>query len=109
VFAVAFAPDGTLTSGGWDGSVVVWEPSTSGRPRRTPAPSADGGAVYALGFAGDGTTLAAAGSSGSVTLWDVSVPAGARRVSVTSTIDPPASSSRRPTHARARAMTRAGD
>ncbi len=79
VFGVAFCPtDGdTLASGGWDGTVRLWDVK-AGRERfvlrghERP--------VRSVAFSPDGRTLASAGFDGLVCLWDVQTGREVRRL-----------------------------
>ena len=71
--SLAFAPDGQLLVVGLDdgtavGNILVWPVSGN-----TPLPNipAHRGAVTAVAFSGDGTTLATGGMDGVVRLWGV--------------------------------------
>ncbi len=72
VFSVAFAPDGrTLTSGGADGAVVLWDLTDRDRPRPLGGPlTGQGGSVNAVAFAGDATLVSGSGDR-AVRLWDL--------------------------------------
>jgi WD40 repeat protein len=70
--AVAFSPDSkTLATGGYDGTLKLWDVSTGGAPRRTLdyAYSSD---VAAIAFSPDGKLVAGGGSGpdGEVKVWD---------------------------------------
>lgn len=68
VRALQFSPDGTaLASGGFDGSVRVWNV----KERRTTRIQMPGGEVRQLAFSPDGKLLAASNSLGVVRLWSV--------------------------------------
>jgi WD40 repeat protein len=66
--SLAFAPDGTLAVGSWDGLVRLWQPSSSrpiGRPVLVAA-----GPVASLSFAADGRRFATTGGAdGTTKLW----------------------------------------
>ncbi len=69
VMCVAFSGDGkTLTSGGGDGKLRLWE-ATTGQPRSDPI-QAHAGAVMSVAFSGDGKTLATGGQDGKLRLWE---------------------------------------
>jgi WD40 repeat protein len=68
VRATAFAPDASaLASGGWDGTVRLWDP-LSGAELRVLTGHTD--SVEALAFSGDGGILASAGWDDTLRLWD---------------------------------------
>jgi WD40 repeat protein len=66
---LAFTPDGeTLASGGWDGTLKLWDVAT-GRERR--ALKGHTNFISSLAFTPDGETLASGGWDGTLKLWDV--------------------------------------
>ena len=68
VSSVAFSPDGkTLASGGWNGTVRLWELG-SGQERTTFRHTQ---AVSSVAFSPDGTTLASGSGDHTIRLWDV--------------------------------------
>ncbi|ROO88508.1 WD domain G-beta repeat uncharacterized protein [Actinocorallia herbida] len=70
VSCTAFSPDsGLLATGGWDGTVLLWDAVTG---KANGAPITLGGTVFAVEFSPDGATLAIARGEGyDVELWDV--------------------------------------
>jgi WD40 repeat protein len=75
VWSVAFNADGVLATGSADSTARLWNTSDPARPMPIGTKLAgSGGAIYALGFSGDGRTLATGGADGVVRLW--SLPAG---------------------------------
>jgi WD40 repeat protein len=67
VESIAFSPDGMmLATGGWDGSLCVWETLTGKEIWRPPG---DAGWVTCLTFSPDGKTLASGSSDGIVRLY----------------------------------------
>jgi WD40 repeat protein len=72
--ALAFAPNGrtlaaAYASAGAPATVEIWEVASGGRRCQL---RADPGALHALAFSADGSTLAAGGDGTSILLWDIS-------------------------------------
>jgi WD40 repeat protein len=79
VFTVAYSPDGTLlASGGWDGTVRLWNPRTGAE---ISVLTGHVGPVRSVACAPDGTMLASGGRDRTIRLWDVPArtPAGVLR------------------------------
>lgn len=67
--SLAYAPGGiAVATGGWNGTVQLWDPATGRLLRSFSGHSAP---VRGLAFLPDGVTLAAGASDGRVILWDV--------------------------------------
>jgi WD40 repeat protein len=73
VNSLAFSPDGRiLASGGYDSSVILWDPQRGqriGEPLKIPG----GSGVNSVAFSPDGRILVSGGDDGSVILWDVDI------------------------------------
>src|SRR6266851_5366068 len=68
VFAVRYSGDGALlASGGWDGTVRLWNPRTRAE---VGVLTGHAGPVRSIAFA-DGTMLASAGRDRTIRLWDL--------------------------------------
>ena len=66
VTTIAASPDGaSIASGGWDGTVRLWNVET-GVEQRTLRPQAN---VNAVAFSPDGRTVVSAGADGKLTVW----------------------------------------
>jgi WD40 repeat protein len=69
VDCVAYTPDGTLLTGGWDGRVLAWDASaSSARPVAPLLPHE--GQLYALAVSPDGETIVTAGQERVVRVWE---------------------------------------
>jgi WD40 repeat protein len=68
VFTVAYSPDGSLlASGGWDGTVRLWNPRDG---TAISVLTGHAGPVRSVAFAPDGTFLASCGRDQTIRLWD---------------------------------------
>ena len=80
---MAFSPRGrTLASGGYDGTIQLWDVSDPAHPKSLGLAAAS----YSIGqvvvaFSANGHTLASGGFDGMVRLWDVSDPAHPKSLS----------------------------
>ena len=68
VYAVAFAADGRLVTGGTDATVRVWDPRT-GQPA-TPRPLTAANSVRAVAVSPDGNLVAATSQGNDLRVWD---------------------------------------
>ncbi|MDI5963366.1 P-loop NTPase fold protein [Streptantibioticus silvisoli] len=72
VLALAYGPDGVLASGGWDGTIRLWD--TSGGGRALDVLRGHAGLVRALAFVPADGLLVSGGRDRTVRLWDLSAP-----------------------------------
>jgi RNA polymerase sigma factor (sigma-70 family) len=71
LFAVAYSPvSDMLASGGWDGTILLWDPATGKELRSIRGPEKG---VYTLAFSPDGKRLVGGGVDGVVYVWDVAM------------------------------------
>src|SRR5262245_7956327 len=68
ITCLAFAPDGTLVSGGENGTIILWDVAAK---REKAVLSEDGDGVNSLALSADGLTLAVGHRSGHLVLWDL--------------------------------------
>jgi WD40 repeat protein len=82
VMSVAFALDGrTLATGSADNTVILWDLTDPGRPRKLGASlTGHTGAVTSVAFAPDGRTLATGSADNTVILWDLTDPSRPHRL-----------------------------
>jgi len=72
VNAMALDPDGnTLATAGNDGTVILWDLTYPGRPRRLGQPLAHESSVHSVAFSPNGNTLGTGSSDATVLLWDL--------------------------------------
>jgi WD40 repeat protein len=85
VISMVFSPDGrTLATGSRDHTVILWDVSDPGRPKRIGPPlTGHTGEVVSMVFSPDGRTLATGSDDRTVILWDLSDPGRPKR------LDPP--------------------
>jgi WD40 repeat protein len=69
---VVFSPDGhTLVTASTDGTVWLFDVTSSGRPVEIAKLTGHGQGVYSAAFSPDGHTLATGSADGTVRLWNV--------------------------------------
>ena len=80
--SVAFSADGhTLASGGFDGTVRLWDVSDPAHPKPLIQPLTGANApVFSVTFSPDGHTLASSDLNGPTQLWDLDVKYAVDRI-----------------------------
>ena len=79
---MAFGSGGhTLASGGFDGTVRLWDVTDPSRPRPLGQPLTGGtAAVVSVAFSPDGRTLASGSLDGTIRLWNLNVRYAIQRI-----------------------------